>query len=89
MDVGTEKLRGFFDSSPKGADRQVGEPLSMELFHSEAMGKHVDDLSDPDAGAFYSQFAACPVRTGLKVFILHSMSILARRLEKVNKINKL
>jgi hypothetical protein len=79
MDVGTEKLRGFFDSSPKGADRQVGEPLSMELFHSEAMGKHVDDLSDPDSGAFQGEFAACPVRTGLKVFVLHSMSILEKK----------
>jgi hypothetical protein len=80
MDVGTEKLRGFFDSSPKGADRQVGEPLSMELFYSEAMGKHVDDLSDPDSGALNGEFAACPIRTRLEVFILHSMSILARRL---------
>jgi hypothetical protein len=52
----------------------------MELFYSEAMGKHVDDLSDPDSGALNGEFAACPIRTRLEVFILHSMSILARRL---------
>jgi hypothetical protein len=52
----------------------------MELFYSEAMGKHVDDLSDPDSGALNGEFSTCAIRTGFKVFILHSMSILARRL---------
>jgi hypothetical protein len=37
-------------------------------------------LGNSDASAFYGEFSACAVRPGLKVFVLHSMSILARRL---------
>src|SRR5207248_11714632 len=84
MDVGTEKLCGFCNCSAKSVDRQVGEPLRMELFHGQAMGEHVDHVANADPRAFYRELSAGPVRTGLKIFVLHSMSIVARRLAKVN-----
>ena len=71
MDGGTEQLGGFFDRSPQSADRQVREPLRMELFQREAMGKHVNHLGNPNTGAFNGEFAACAVRTGFKVGRVH------------------
>ena len=62
MHVGAEKLCRFFDSSPQGTHRQVWEPLSMELFHREAMGKHVDHLGNTDTCAFNGEFTTCPIR---------------------------
>jgi hypothetical protein len=47
----TQELRGFFDSAPKGSDRNPW-PSFLELFDGEPIGKHRDDLSNPDAGAF-------------------------------------
>ena len=46
----------------------MGEPHVVELLNGKAMGEHVNNLGNADTGAFYSQFTACPFKTGLKVF---------------------
>ncbi len=38
------------------------EVLGVELFYSEAMGEHIDNLGDADTGALKGEFTACPVR---------------------------
>jgi hypothetical protein len=58
----------------------VGKVLGVKLLKGEAMGEHVDHLGNTDARAFDGEFTACAVRTGFKVFILYSMSIVASRL---------
>ncbi len=76
-----QKLCCFFDSALERCGRQP-RPAVVHLRKSVAIRKHIDDLGNPDSGAFNGEFAACAVRTGLKVFVLHSMSIVARRLPK-------
>src|ERR687895_142823 len=77
-----QKLCCFFDSALERCGRQP-RPAVVHLLKSVAIRKHIDDLGNSDASAFYGEFSACAVRTGFKVFVLHSMSIVARRLPKV------
>jgi hypothetical protein len=47
-----------------------------------AVGKHSDHLGNGDTGAFNGEFSATAVWTGLKIFVLHSISIVSSRLKK-------
>src|SRR5688572_1047188 len=77
-----QKLCCFFDSALERGRRQP-RPALVHLLKSVTISKHIDDLGNSDASAFYGEFAACAVRTGLKVFVLHSMSIVASTSQKV------
>ena len=84
MSLHGEGLRGFFYSSPKGTDRDMRKMLGVKLMKGEPMRQHIDDLGNANPSAFNGQFTACAIRTSLKVFVLHSKSIVARRPYKVN-----
>src|SRR5215468_5386326 len=83
MDVSAEKLCGLFYRAFEHSHREPRPPF-LKLFHGIPIGQHIDHLGNPDAGAFNSELTACPVGTGLKIFVCHSMSIVASRLGKVN-----
>src|SRR5688500_6312154 len=77
-----QKLCCFFDSALERCSRQP-RPAVVHLLKSVTISKHSDDLGNCGASAVYGEFSTCAVRTSLKVFVLHSMSILASTRQKV------
>jgi len=61
----------------------VQEISSSEYAIDDNLSRFVWMPGNSDASAFYSEVSAGAVRTGFKVFVLHSMSMVARRLPKV------
>src|SRR5918992_5933507 len=82
MSLSAQELCCFSHSALKRGDRKPW-PALVEQFNGIAIRKHIDHLRYRDTSAFNREFSACAVRTGFKVFVLHSMSIVARRLIKV------
>jgi len=82
MSLSAQKLCRFLDSALERGDRKPW-PAFMELFNGIPIGKHGDHLGNAGARSFNGEFPARAVRLGLKVFVVHSMSIVAIRLEKV------